>query len=202
MWREETHIEKNPRFRDENQQQSQPTYDVKSKIHGSVFLLRVQLLKLVFYFINSWINLVCMYLQTQAKFNLWEVSALATPGNRVKFFLVSEIFLRGSFTASNTMMSFPLEMTEMTSFCWTQETNSTHFWHQIPRFKSRPHLWEGSALSTALSLPCSPGNSEILTKSDFVLRCQNLSCCRNSPSVEAFLRLTKLCHYRRHLGHL
>lgn len=92
MWREETHIEKNPRFRDENQQQSQPTYDVKSKIHGS-FLLRVHFLKHVFYFINSWINLLCIYLQTQAKFNLWEVSALATPGNRVKFFLVSEIFL-------------------------------------------------------------------------------------------------------------
>lgn len=105
MWREETHIEKNPRFKDKNQQQTQPTYDVKSKIHGS-FLLRVHFLKHVFYFINSWINLLCIYLQTQAKFNLWEVSALATALQEtakylrnqifccpVKFFLVSEIFL-------------------------------------------------------------------------------------------------------------
>ena len=141
-------------------------------------------------------NLICERwvlspLRSRKPRNTYEIKFFAAPSNS---FLFLKFSFRGSFTASNIIMSFPLETTEMTS--------NHHLWRQIPRFKPRPHLWEGSALSTALSLPCSPGNSEILTKSDFVLRCQNLSCYRNSPSVEAFLRLTKLCHYRRHLGHL
>ena len=53
------------------------------------------------------------------------------------------------------------------------------------RLEPRPHLRQVSAH------PWSPGNRWLLTKLTFLLRCQNLSCYWNSPSVEVFLRLTK-----------